>query len=146
MNKSIFQTTIQNISEALRGNDIGGVLRYVSFPYTLIENDFTLVFHTHEQVTKFYAKIYDVVGDVEFYRVKDPSMSPIGNSLFACTYSVAIAYTNGFKADAAKRLIVLREGGDGYKATASVCFIDNALTQVSEMRPDVFEELKNWQK
>lgn len=117
----------------------------MSFPYTLIENDFTLVFHTQEQVIKFYANIYDVVGDVEFYRVKDPSMSPIGTSLFACTYSVAIAYTNGFKAEAAKRLIILREEAGSYKATASVCFIDNALTQIIETRPDVFEELKNWQ-
>jgi len=145
VNTSAVQTAIQNVSEALRGNDIGGVLPYVSFPFTLIENDFTHVFFAKEHVVKFYEKIYEVVGDVEFYKVMDPSLTPIGSSLFACTYSVAIAYTNGFKTDASKRLLVLHENDGKYKASASVCFIDNALTQIMELRPDVFEELKNWQ-
>jgi|GEM_PF-5284151 len=145
MTAGSFEILSRKLSEMIKSKDPSGLLEYMAFPFTLIEDDFTLVLHTPQDLRDLYKIYHPAMGGVEYYNITDAQVVPFGGTLYLATYRVSVSFGNGHKRDPAKRAIVLGERDGTTKAMSTMAFLEFSTQWLSENDPQKLEEIKKWQ-
>lgn len=145
MSIGAFDQINTKLAETMTSDDPGGLIEYMAFPFTLVEDDFTLVLHTTQDVRDLHSIYNPAMGGVEYYNISDVNLSPISSALYLATYSVSVSFGNGHKRDRAKRALVLGERNGITKAISSMAFLGFATEWLGEHAPEKLEEIKRWE-
>lgn len=144
MTAGSFDILSKKLSEMIKSEDPSGILEYMAFPFTLVEDDFTLVLRTPDDLREIYNIFHPTMGGVEYYNITDANVQPFGGMLYIATYRVSVAFGNGHTRDPAKRAIVLGDRDGKTKAISAIAFLEFSTQWLAENDPDKLEEVKKW--
>lgn len=144
MTDGSFQTLGERITGMIRSPDPRPLLDFISFPFSFIENDFTLFIKDEKDLFELHDILAPAVRQVSSYDISDSSVIPIGSALYLANFSVEVGFINGHRQDRAKRVVILAERDGETKAISGMSLIQCSTAWLAEQDPDAFEKVQKW--
>lgn len=144
MTTGSFEHLGKQVMSLLQADDLTPLTELVSYPFTFIENDFTIVLADTDDLMRLHDAYKPALAEVAAYAISDTSVVPISSMLYLANFTVNVVFNNGQSLDPSKRVVLLGERPSGTKALAGMSLLECSSEWMKEHAPDKFEEVRAW--
>ncbi len=144
MNTQSFEHLGSKVTEMIRAQDPRPLAELMSFPFTFIENEFTIVVNNPEELFNLHEAYAPAVRQVVTYAISDGSIQPVSSMLYVARFTVNVAFTSGVRLDPSKRVVMLGERDGETKALAGLALLECSTEWLKDNAPEKLEEVRSW--
>ena len=120
------------LSQLMVNQDVEGMADNIAFPFTMIEDDVSLVFKDRSEFIAHAKLLFQAIGQVREYVITETQAIPIGGALYLGLYSVQMMFADGVRRDPVRRSIIFGDRNGRTVALASMGIIHLAIEKMRE--------------
>ena len=139
-----FELLGQKVTQLIQSADPSPLMELAAFPFTFIEDDFTIVLRDHDDLLRLHHYYAPAVREVETYAISEPSVIPVAAMLYYASFTVNVAFRSGVRLDPSKRVVILGERGGATKALSGLSLLQCSTEWLRDNSPQSLEEVMAW--